>query len=133
MKISASIKSAFQLHDVIVETENNGKSISISPKKEGFGSSINGGELLFLSLATCFCNDVYREAAKKNMKIDALDVVVSGEFGGEGESAKNISYKVNIEAKEHTSREIDNLIEIVDKMAEIHATLRQGINVVLEK
>lgn len=77
MKISASIKSAFQIHEVNVETENNVKRISISPKTEGFGFSINGGELLFLSLATCFCNDLYREASKINMKIDAVDVVVS--------------------------------------------------------
>ena len=87
MKISASIKSSFQLHEVNVETENNKKSVSITPKTEGYGSSINGGELLFLSLATCFCNDLYREAAKRNMKIDAAEIMVSGEFGGEGESA----------------------------------------------
>lgn len=133
MKISASIKSAFQIHEVNVETENNVKGISISPKTEGFGSSINGGELLFLSLATCFCNDLYREASKINMKIDAVDVVVSGEFGGEGEPAKSITFKVKIEAVKHTDEEINELIEKVDQIAEIHATLRQGINIVLEK
>lgn len=43
MKISASIKSSFQLHEANVETENNKKIISITPKTEGYGSSINGG------------------------------------------------------------------------------------------
>lgn len=133
MKISASIKSSFQLHEVNVETENNKKSISITPKTEGYGSSINGGELLFLSLATCFCNDLYREATKRNMKIDTAEIIVSGEFGSEGESAKNITYKVQIQAKEHSDDQIFDLIEKVDKIAEIHNTLRQGINVKLIK
>lgn len=133
MKISASIKSSFQLHEVNVETENKIKSISISPKAEGFGSSINGGELLFLSLATCFCNDLYREAAKQNLKIDTVDITVSGEFGGEGEPAKNIIYEVKVQAKEHSEAQINDLIDKVDKIAEIHNTLRQGIAVRLKK
>lgn len=133
MKISASIKSSFQLHEANVETENNKKIISITPKTEGYGSSINGGELLFLSLATCFCNDLYREATKRNIKIDTLEIIVSGEFGGEGEPAKNITYKVQVQAKEHSDAQIYDLIEKVDKIAEIHNTLRKGINVELKK
>ncbi|QBZ98323.1 OsmC family protein [Flavobacterium sangjuense] len=133
MKISASVKSAFQLHEVTVETENKVKPISISPKPEGFGSSINGGELLFLSLATCFCNDLYREASKRNMKIDSVQVIVSGEFGSEGEPAKNITYEVDVKANDHSDAEIWDLIKTVDKLAEIHNTLRQGINVELKK
>ena len=133
MKISASIKSSFQLHEANVETENNKKIISITPKTEGYGSSINGGELLVLSLATCFCNDLYREATKRNIKIDTLEIIVSGEFGGEGEPAKNITYKVQVQAKEHSDAQIYDLIEKVDKIAEIHNTLRKGINVELKK
>lgn len=133
MKISASIKSSFQSHEVNVETESNNKNILIAHKAEGYGSSVNGGEFLFLALATCFCNDLYREATKRNMKIDSVEVKVSGEFGGEGEPAKNISYKVKIEAKEHSDVQINDLITFVDNIAEIHNTLRQGITVELEK
>ncbi|SEP84049.1 OsmC family protein [Flavobacterium urocaniciphilum] len=133
MKISATIKSSFQIHEVNVETENNGKQLSISPKESGYGSSINGGEFLFLALATCFCNDIYREAAKRNVVIDGVNVLVSGEFGGEGESAKNINYKVDIKANGLTETEIENLIQQVDTIAEIHNTLRKGINVTLIK
>lgn len=132
MKISASIKSSFQFHEVNVETESNKKNISIAHKKEGFGSSINGGEFLFLSLATCFCNDLYREATKREMKIESVEIIVSGEFGGEGETAKNISYKVQVQAKEYSKEEIYDLITSVDKIAEIHNTLRKGINIELE-
>ncbi len=131
MKISASVKSSFQVHEVNVETENNFKSISISPKPVGYGSSINGGELLFLSLATCFCNDLYREAAKRNIKIDSLEVHVFGEFGLEGEPAKNISYEAKVHAQDHSETQIKDLIQEVDKVAEIQNTLRQGIKVKL--
>jgi uncharacterized OsmC-like protein len=41
--------------------------------------------LLFLALATCYCNDIFREAAKQGLKIDGVEVKVEGEFGAEGE------------------------------------------------
>jgi uncharacterized OsmC-like protein len=53
--------------------------------------------LLFLALATCFCNDIYREAAKR-LKVQSVEVIVSGEFGGEGEPGSNIEYKAKIES-----------------------------------
>jgi organic hydroperoxide reductase OsmC/OhrA len=133
MKITASVKSAYQKHDVQVETEGNGKSISITPKREGFGSSVNGGELLFLALATCFCNDLYREASKRKVTIDSVDVTVSGEFGGEGEPARNIAYEVDVKSQDLSGGEIADLISYVDKVAEIHNTLRRGITVQLKK
>lgn len=133
MKISATIKNAFQKNEISVCTENNAKSIGINPKTEGFGSSVNDGELLFLSLATCFCNDLYREAAKRNMTIDHVEVTVSGQFGGEGEPASNISYSANVDANQHSKTEIAELIEYVDSIAEIHKTLRQGIPIELKK
>jgi len=58
MQISASIKNSDQQHHIAVSTEGNEKVIAIAAKAEGYGSSVNGGELLFLSLATCFCNDI---------------------------------------------------------------------------
>jgi len=58
--MSASIKSRFNQHQVNVQTDNDFKPITIEPKATGYGSSINGGELLLLALATCFCNDIYR-------------------------------------------------------------------------
>jgi organic hydroperoxide reductase OsmC/OhrA len=133
MKITASIKSAYQKHDVRVETEGNGKNISITPKNEGFGSSVNGGELLFLSLATCFCNDLYREASKRKVTIDSVDVTVSGEFGGEGEPAKNIAYQVDVRSRDLSGNEIADMIKYVDNVAEIHNTLRRGISIQLKK
>ena len=69
MKISAKLQNKLNYHKLEVQTKDDIKVISIPGKASGYGSSINGGELLFAALATCYCNDVYREAAKQNINI----------------------------------------------------------------
>jgi uncharacterized OsmC-like protein len=133
MKISSTIKNSYGKHDITVSTENSEKKIDIAGKAEGYGSSINGGELLFLSLATCFCNDLYREAKRREMTIVSVEVSCDGEFGREGEPASNIVYQVQVTAPSHTPEEIKALIEHVDRIAEVHNTLRKGIEVTLRK
>ena len=86
MKISAAIKSRFNQLECSVLTNDSAKQILIPPKTTGYGSSVNGGELLLLSLATCFCNDIYREAAKMNIPVTAVEVTATCEFGAEGEA-----------------------------------------------
>lgn len=130
MKIAATIRNGYQQNEVTVSTHNNEKKINIPGRPEGYGSSVNGGELLFLSLATCFCNDIYREAAKRKMNIQQVEVTVSGQFGKEGEPASNIIYTVNIQSG-HSNEEVNDLVQYVDKIAEVHNTLRQGVSVVL--
>ena len=70
--------------------------------------------LLFL-----LCNCIY------------LSEFVRADFGKEGEPASNITCMVNIDADAPES-EIDELIRHVDTIAEIHNTLRKGVNVVLQ-
>ena len=65
MRISAQIHNQEGKHKVRLTTNDQTRSMAIAPKETGFGSSASGGELLFLALATCFCNDIYREAEKK--------------------------------------------------------------------
>ena len=130
MTISATIKSSFNHHDISVHTNGASQSVVISPKPFGYGSSVNGGELLLLALATCFCNDLYREAAKRNISIDSVEVVCTGEFGGEGEPGSNFQYKAVV-ASSATSKEIEDLIRHTDKVAEIHNTLRKGLSITL--
>lgn len=132
MNISATVKNSYQENDITVTTEGNKKKLSIPAKMEGWGSSINGGELLFLSLATCFCNDVYREAARRKIVIHTVEVTVSGEFGKEGEPASNIEYGVNIQSPD-AEEKIMELIHHVDRIAEVHNTLRKGVKVALKK
>ena len=130
MKISATIKSKFEQHEITVQTNESAKEIHIAPKPSGFGSSINGGELLLLSLATCFCNDIYREAGKRNIAVSGIEVECTGDFGADGEPGSNFRYKVNV-ISDAPAVEIQELISHTDQIAEIHNTLRKGLNITL--
>lgn len=128
--ISASIFNAGNQNEVKLATGVSSKVLNIPAKTEGKGSSVNGGELLFLALATCVCNDIYREAAKRKIEVISVKVDVTGEFGGEGEPGFNIQYHAKLEAKA-SAEEVSNLIAHVDKVAEIHKTVRIGTSVTL--
>lgn len=128
MKITATVENRLNYHHAEVATDGNHRDIAIPIKKDGYGSLINGGELLFLSLATCFCNDIYREAMKRNIVVHSVHVDVSGEFGFEGEPAKSITYSTQVTA-EASDDDIARLIAETDKVAEIHNTLRIGVPV----
>jgi len=132
MKVSATIKNKLDQHKVVVQTNDAAKEVSIPPRATGYGSSLNGAELLLLSLATCFCNDIYREAAKRNIKVSGIDVEFTGEFGAEGEPGFNFQYKAQVDS-DAPAEEIEKLVEDTDKIAEIHKTLRQGLNITLMK
>lgn len=131
MQISASILNTGHQNEVKVTTNSASKQLSIPSKTEGNGSSVNGGELLFLALATCFCNDIYREAKKRQMEIKSVEVIVSGEFGAEGKPGFNIQYEAKVDS-DATKEEIRNLILYVDQVAEVHNTLRVGTPVTLK-
>ena len=130
MKIQAHVENSQNQHQVTLTTNGNSHSITIPPRPSGFGSSANGGELLFLALATCYCNDIYREAAKRNIQVEKVEVEVSGDFGAEGESAKNVTYNAKVHAK-GSEAEIRALMEHTDTVAEIQNTLRAGTEVKL--
>lgn len=130
MKISAHVENSQNQHQVTLTTNGNSHSISIPPKSSGLGSSANGGELLFLALATCYCNDLYREAAKRNIQVEQVEVEVNGDFGAEGEGATNVTYKAKVHAK-GSEAEIRALMEHTDTVAEIQNTLRMGTPVKL--
>jgi uncharacterized OsmC-like protein len=132
MKISAQVQNSEGSHSVILTTGEAAHSIVIPPKTEGLGSSANGGELLFLALATCYCNDVYREAARKNISVVQVEVVVEGEFGAVGEPARNVAYRVRVKANASES-EVRELLEHTDTVAEIQNTLRIATPVVLSE
>jgi len=132
MKITASIQSKFNDHQTSVQTNGAIQEIQINPKATGFGSSVNGGELLLLSLATCFCDNIYREAAKRNINISSLLVEVTGDFETEGLPGSNFKYKASIES-DAPAADIEELISYTDETAEVHNTLRQGIRVTLIK
>lgn len=129
--MSATIRNRLEQNDVRVQTNGNSKILNIPSKPDGYGSSVNGGELLLLALATCICNDIYREAGKKDIAVSEVEVNASCEFNGEGEPGTNFRYKVFVKSKA-SEEELRNLIKHTDAIAEIHNTLRQGVDVILE-
>jgi uncharacterized OsmC-like protein len=130
MKITAKVENSKDNHQVTLQTNDNVHSIVIPPKSGGYGSSANGGELLFLALASCYCNDIYREAAKRNIKVKRVEVNVEGDFGAEGEPAKNVTYRARVSAQA-SEEEIRELMRFTDSVAEIQNTLRIETPVVL--
>lgn len=123
MKISAHVSSRKDSNQVTLRTNDSVHSIDIPPKPSGYGSSANGGELLFLALAACYCNDIYREAAKRNIKVERVEVDVEGDFGAEGEPAGNVTYHAKVFARAG-EEEIRDMMRFTDTVAEIHNTLR---------
>jgi organic hydroperoxide reductase OsmC/OhrA len=132
MRISARVRNTHGKHTVDLQTDKSAHAIVIPPKSTGFGSSANGGELLFLALATCYCNDIYREAARRGMTVTGVEVSVEGEFGLEGEPARNVVYSAEVKAKAPVS-EIKELMMHTDRLAEIQNTLRGGTAVMLAR
>ena len=132
MRVTAQVENVAGEHHVRVSTNGQEHALAIAPKATGRGSSVNGGELLFLALATCYCNDVYREAAQRNIRVASVSVDVEGEFGGPGDPGRNIRYRVRI-AADASESEVCALAAHTDRVAEIHNTLRRGAAVTLSE
>ena len=130
MRISAHVHNHQGIHEVTLRTHENEHQIQIPPRANGFGSSANGGELLFLALATCYCNDIYREAAKRGIEVVDVKVDVEGDFGAEGEAATGVKYRARISARA-SEEQIRALAADTDRVAEIQNTLRAGTPVTL--
>lgn len=132
MKYSARVANSKDRHEVLLKAGENTHSIQIAPRETGFGSSVSGGELLFLAIATCYCNDIYREAAKKNIRVESVEVDVEGDFPAPGEPAQNIIYKAKVLA-DADEQEIRELMKFTDTVVEIQNTLRMEIPVILSE
>jgi uncharacterized OsmC-like protein len=130
MVISARVRNSKGVHSAVVTSGGEAKHVSIAPMADGYGSGVSGGELLFLALATCYCNDVYREAKKRGIEIREIEVEVSGSFGGEGDIAHNVRFRPRIKSSAPW-QEVQELLRFTDTVAEVQKTLRQGIPVEL--
>jgi organic hydroperoxide reductase OsmC/OhrA len=130
MRISAQIHNQKDQHAVRLTTNDQSWSLTIPPKPTGFGSSANGGELLFLALATCYCNDIYREAEKQNILVHSVEVTVEGDFGAPGDPARNVTYRARVTASASDDA-IRSLMQQTDQVAEIQNTLRSATPVIL--
>ena len=108
------------------------RTVTIDRSKEagGLGLGFNGGELLLLAIGGCYSNDIYREAAKRGLKVQDVRVKVTADWGGEPVRAQNVCFSVTVEG-EAAAEEIRDLIHYTDTVAEIPNSLRLGTEVKL--
>jgi organic hydroperoxide reductase OsmC/OhrA len=132
MEISAIINNAADEHRVAVRTDGASQALAIPPKSSGRGSAVNGGEFLMLALVTCYCNDLYREAARLGIAIDSVEVEASATFAGIGLAATNIRYRAAVESSAPAAA-IAELLRQTDAVAEVHNTIRAGTPVELKQ
>ena len=98
----------------------------------GGGLGFNGGQLLYLSIAACVSNDVYREAATMAITVRRVAVEVDGDFPARGAASTPIDVRLTIEADADDAA-IDALVAEVDRVAEIPNSLRGTIPVAIRR
>jgi uncharacterized OsmC-like protein len=91
----------------------------------GGGLGFNGGQLLYLAVAGCISNDLFREARAAGIELTSVRVRVRGDFSGEPPVSEAIEYDVHLEGDAPRER-LDDLLERVDRIAEIPNSLRNG-------
>ena len=130
MLVSATVRNSPQRHEVEVCSGVFVQRLDVPLQSTGRGSGVNGGEFLMLALATCYCNDLYREADRLEIPIDSVEVEASAQFSGIGLAATNIKYRARV-VSTAPAPEIAELIRQTDSVAEIHNTVRSGVPVEL--
>ena len=93
----------------------------------GGGKGFNGGQLLYLAVAGCISNDLFREAPRFGVELDSVRVTVDGDFSGDPAVSGEITYDVELSG----AGDLDALVREVDRIAEIPNSLRRGTPVTL--
>lgn len=130
MEFAARVVNSASQHEVTVRTGAVTQSLTVPAKAEGPGSGVNGGEFLLLALATCYCNDLYREARRLGIQVDGVEVEATADFNGVGLAAENVRYRAVVTSPAGAA-EIARLLRETDAVAEIHNTVRAAIPVEL--
>jgi putative redox protein len=98
----------------------------------GRGIGFNGGQLLYLAVAGCVSNDLFREAATDGVDLRQVRVRVHGDFGGDPPVSTDISYDVELSGNA-AEQELRDLADKVDRIAEIPNSLRDGTRVTMRE
>jgi uncharacterized OsmC-like protein len=117
------------MHELTVSTDDRTSAVAV-PGRPDDGSAVNGGELLCAALATCYCNDLYREAARRGISLRGIRVEVDAKFGGRGEPARWITYTAWVDS-DAPAAEVEALLRETDAVAEVQNTLRVGLPIEL--
>jgi putative redox protein len=102
------------------------------PEGGGGGLGFNGGQLLYLAVAGCISNDLFREARTAGIELESVRVKVGGDFVGEPPVSDEILYEVELKGDAPEAR-LQDLVDQVDEIAEIPNSLRQGTRVRLAR
>lgn len=130
MDVSARVSTSTAGHEVVVTTDGRDRALPI-PGRPGGGSAVSGGELLLLALATCYANDVYREAAAQGIPVDDVRVTATAAFPAAGSPAEDVRFQVRV-VSPAPEAQVRALLEHTDAVAEIQATVRRATPVVLD-
>jgi putative redox protein len=98
----------------------------------GRGIGFNGGQLLYLAIAGCVSNDLFREARADRIELTSVRVLVHGDFDGDPPVSTAVSYDVEL-IGDAPEDELLALVRKVDEIAEIPNSLRRGTSVKLGK
>lgn len=128
MEISATVTSSPGHHRAVVRTGSAEHELAVAPRGTAGGSATNGGEFLMLALATCYCNDLYREAARLGLVLEGVQVEALAEFAGIGLAASDVRYRASVQSPA-SPEAIARLLRETDAVAEVHNTLRKGVAV----
>jgi putative redox protein len=96
----------------------------------GRGLGFNGGQLLYLAVAGCVSNDLFREARAEGIRLERVVVRVHGDFEGDPPVSTPIVVDVEVEGDAPDAR-LAELVARVDEIAEIPNSLRRGTDVTL--
>ena len=91
----------------------------------GGGLGFNGGQLLYLSIAACWSNDLYREAATMGIELDGVEITVDGDFPARGSGSTPISVEVVVRSSAPEAR-VRALMAEVERVAEIPRAIRDA-------
>jgi len=94
----------------------------------GGGLGFSGGQLLYLAVAGCISNDLFREARAAGIELESVRVKVGGNFVGEPAVSEDILYEVELKGDAPEER-LQALVDQVDEIAEIPNSLRRGTRV----
>jgi len=81
------------VHDACVAVRWAGQRTLTEDRPEqagGMGLGFSGGELLLLAIGGCYCNDIFREAAKLGIVITSVQVDVRADWGGDPSRAQEV-------------------------------------------
>jgi putative redox protein len=91
----------------------------------GGGLGFSGGQLLYMAIAACWSNDLYREAATMGIELAGVEITVDGDFPARGSGSTPITVEVMVRSSAPEDR-VRELIAEVERVAEIPRAIRDA-------